>query len=259
MLLLIDIGNTATTIGLYDGTEISNTLSLKTTPERWNTGEYPGVLNDFIRAHGTSKPKGAVICSVVPAVTHLITDSIKKNYGIEPVNVDHKIKTGLEFRIKNIEGLGADRVSNAAAARKLYKGNLVVVDFGTATTLCVITEKGEYKGGAIMPGLGMSAACLAEKTAQLPQVELKPPVSIPGDDTESNILAGIILGHAGAVERIINEIKKETGAELSVVVTGGLAGLVTPYIKMIDYVNPLLTLEGLRIIYEINTDTEASK
>ena len=138
------------------------------------------------------------------------------------------------------------------AARGLYKGNLVVLDFGTATTVCVITEEGVYMGGAIMPGPALSAACLAERTAKLPQVELKTPVSLLGGDTESDIITGIILGHAGAVERIINEISREIKGGLNVIATGGLADLVTPYMKMIDYVNPLLTLEGLRLIYEIN-------
>ena len=252
MLLLIDAGNTSTTIGFCDKAGISNTLRLDTMPEAWGSGEYPGLLNDFIRGHQLKMPDGASICSVVPAVTPLISAALKKNYGINPVIVDHGTMTGLKFLRKNIEGLGPDRISNAVAARGLYKGNLVVLDFGTATTVCVITEEGVYMGAAIMPGPALSAACLAERTARLPLVELRTPVSLMGGDTESDILTGIILGHAGAVERIINEINGEIKGDLNVVATGGLADLVTPYMKMIDYVNPLLTLEGLRLIYEIN-------
>jgi type III pantothenate kinase len=194
-----------------------------------------------------------VICSVVPEVATLFAGAIKKVFGIEPLNVDHKIKTGIKFRIKNVEELGPDRIVNAVAARRLYEGSLIVVDFGTATTFCVVTEKGEYKGGAIMPGLALAANCLAAATAKLPTVELKRPSRVLGRDTNENILAGIVYGHAGAVERIISGIKKETVGEPAVVATGGLSGLIAPHLKVIDHLNPLLTLEGLRFIYELNT------
>ncbi len=200
------------------------------------------------------KPEGATICSVVPEVTPLLIKALKKSFGVKPINVNHKIKTGLKFAIKNIQGLGADRIANAVAAHKLYKGHLIVVDFGTATTFCVITAEGEYRGGAIMPGLSLSVNILAEKTAKLPRIELRPPNSIPGKDTTDNIRTGVLLGHAGAVERIIREITtKEFNEDFTVVATGGLAELVIPYIKVINYVNPLLTLEGLRYIYELNS------
>jgi type III pantothenate kinase len=178
---------------------------------------------------------------------------VKKSFDVDPINVDHNIKTGLKFLINNAGDLGADRIANTVAAHRLYKGNVIVVDFGTATTFCVVTEKGEYRGGAIMPGIAMSAYSLAEKTARLPLVELKAPDTILGKSTEDNILTGIILGHAGAVERIINEIKMDTGKDITVLATGGLVESVKSYIKAIDYVDPLLTLEGLRFIYELNS------
>ncbi len=263
MLLLIDIGNTNITIGFYDGS-IKNVLRFNTVIKGRNIKEYSSHLEDFILRHGMERPGGAVICSVVPPVTDLFIESLKNNFGFEPMNVNYKLKTGLRFSVKTPEELGADRVSNAAAAHRLYKGHLIVVDFGTATTFCIVSSSGEYKGGSIMPGLNISADALAEKTAKLPRIKLKAPEKVIGDNTGSNILSGLILGHAGAVERIIREIKKELSldkdldakenieADTKVIATGGLADLLAPYVKDIEEINPLLTLEGLRIIYELN-------
>lgn len=253
MILLIDIGNTNITIGFHNNDEIVNTLRIKSIPEGQDIDEFTQLLNDSVRQYKPEKPKGAVICSVVPETTSLIKNAIKKTYGIGPLNVNHTIRTGLNFLIKDAEGLGADRIANAVAAHKLYKGNLLIVDFGTATTFCVITAEGDYKGGAIMPGLALAADSLAEKTAKLPRIILKNPEKVLGSDTMENILTGLIFGHAGAVERIIKEIKKELNADLSVIATGGLGSLITPYIESINHMNPLLTLEGLKFIYELNS------
>ncbi len=254
MLLLIDIGNTSTTIGFYDESGIKDMLRLSTVRGKRGIREYSYILKGVMEEHDIEAPDGAVVCSVVPEVTTLFERAIKKAFGIEPLNVDHEIKTGLKFRIKNAEELGPDRIVNAVAARRLYEGSLIVVDFGTATTFCVVTDKGEYKGGAIMPGVALAANSLAAATAKLPRVELKRSVRVLGRDTNENILAGVVLGHAGAVERIIGGIKKEIGGELTVVATGGFSGLLAPHLKVIDYLNPLLTLEGLRFIYELNTE-----
>ncbi|HDN95418.1 MAG TPA: type III pantothenate kinase [Nitrospirae bacterium] len=254
MLLLIDIGNTSTTIGFHDESGIRDILRLSTVRGKRGVREYSYILKGVIQEHDMEAPEGAVICSVVPEVTALFTGAIRKTFGIESLNVDHEIKTGLKFRTKNPGELGPDRIANAVAAHRLYEGSLIVVDFGTATTFCVVTEKGEYKGGAIMPGLVLTANSLAAATAKLPRVELKCPTRVLGRDTNENILAGVFYGHVGAVERIISGIKKEIGGELTVVATGGLSGLVAPHLKVIDHLNPLLTLEGLRFIYELNTE-----
>lgn len=252
MLLLIDIGNTKTTIGFYNN-GIKEVLRWKTIVKGRNTDEYSCLLNDFIVNHKLGEPEGAVICSVVPMITPLLISAIRKSFDVESINVTHKIKTGLKFLIKNPEELGADRIANAVAARKLYKGHLIVIDFGTATTFCVITEGGEYRGGVIMPGLEISANILIEKTAKLHRVELRAPGRVIGEDTRENMLTGVILGHAGAVERIIHEMVKELKVDVTIVATGGLTDLVAPYIKTINYVNPFLTLVGLRFIYELNS------
>lgn len=262
MILLIDIGNTNTTIGSYDS-GIKNIWRLSTILKGRDIDEYSFLLKDFVLHHRMEKPEGAVICSVVPQVTPLFMEALRRSFGFESINVSHNLKTDLKFCVKNPEKLGADRIANAVAAHKLYRGHLIVIDFGTATTFCVISSKGEYKGGSIMPGLGISANTLAENTAKLPRVGLKAPKKVLGDDTESNILSGLIMGHAGAVERIIKEIKVELSldietrenieADTNVIATGGFANLVVPYIEGIKEINPLLTLEGLRIIYELNT------
>ena len=253
MLLLIDIGNSNTKIGFHDAGELKGVLRLKT-----GAGEYIDDIRGFIKQHGMQIPEGACICSVVPEVTPSLTSAVKDAFNISPVVVSYEMKSGLAFSIENCEGLGADRIANAAAAHKLYARDMIVVDFGTATTFCVINSEGEYKGGAIMPGPGLSVDSLFDKTSKLPKIELRPVDRVVGKSTDDNIRSGVILGHAGAVERIISEINEELNMEAAVVLTGGYAGLLESYIKA-DYINPDLTLEGLRIIYELNFRTLTNK
>lgn len=241
MLLLIDIGNTNTKIALYEK-GFKKILNIRTEEK-----DFP--IKRFTRGH---RIEGAILCSVVPHVSHLLTKMLKRELNIRPLIVNHTMKSGLRYRIDNPERLGPDRIAIAVGARMLYKGDIIVVSFGTATTFSLINRRNEYLGGAIMPGLGISASALAEKTAMLPVVKLKMPERIIGRDTRENMLTGLILGHAGAVERIIKEIKKESGLDAIVVATGGMAHIVVPYIKGVRHVNPLLGLEGLRFLYEFN-------
>ncbi len=257
MLLLVDIGNTNITIGFYDN-GIKGTSRLNTKPGGKDINGYSFFLEEAVSSHQMGKPAGAIMCSVVPGITPLFAEAVKMTFGIKPLNVSHDIKTDLRFCVNNPEELGTDRIANSVAAHKLFKGNLIVIDFGTATTFCVISSEGDYKGGAIIPGLNISVDALSNRTAKLPRVELKPPRKAIGDSTESNIVSGLILGHAGAVERIIKEFKEEILAEgntvgdIRVIATGGHVNLMGPYIGGIDEIKPLLTLEGLRIIYELN-------
>ncbi|RJQ19998.1 MAG: type III pantothenate kinase [Nitrospiraceae bacterium] len=244
MLLLIDIGNSNVKIGFHKNGGIK---AFNTATQR-NADEYSHILEMVVKKHKIGRPDAAALCSVVPDVTLPFSAALKKSFGITPMTLTHKTKTGITFP----KGIGTDRMACVVAARRLHKGDLVVVTFGTATTLNVITGDGKYRGGAIMPGLQLSADALSEKTAKLPKVSLKLPDKILNKDTEGNILTGIIVGHAGAAGRIIQEMEKELGHDLTVVVTGGLASLVTPYLKTVDFVNPFLTLEGLRFIYEFN-------
>jgi type III pantothenate kinase len=250
MLLLVDIGNTTVTMGSCEGKTIDTTRRVRTS-DCADRGACSKIVDAFIHDNRLPGPSGAALCSVVPAVTPAMVEAIQKNFGIEPVIVSSGMKTGLTFSITNPDGLGADRIANAAAAHSLYGGDLAVIDFGTATTVCVITKKGEYKGGVIMPGPGISAEALAEKTAKLPRIDLAKPKTVLGDDTAAHITSGILFGQAGAVEGIVTGIEREIQRKLSVVVTGGYAELIVPFIKF-DYINPLLTLEGLRILFELN-------
>lgn len=252
MLLLVDIGNTNTTIALCENDRVRHMLRTETDIQT-GSEECGRTLSNFVMEKQVDTPEGAVICSVVPAMTPVFLTTVKSSFSIDPLIVSHDMNTGLEFQIHNIEGLGADRIAAAAAARTLYKGDLIVIDFGTATTFCVITADNKYRGGAIMPGPGLCADVLNEKTAMLPRVDLSPPADVIGKDTSENICSGIILGHAGAVERIISEIKKAIGRDVTVVATGGYLNLMKPYIK-VDYIEPELIFKGMSIIYEMNSN-----
>ncbi len=254
MLLLIDIGNTSTTIGFWNSGTVKEILRIETSSVKKEIDQNTAFFSTIVRDSKMGKPDGAAISSVVPGITSILSRAVKKDFGLEPLHVDYRTKTGLTYSINNIESLGADRIANAVAARKLYKGNLVVLDIGTATTFCVITEEGEYKGGAIMPGPGLAVDSLSVKTAKLPGTELKPPSCTIGKDTSENIRSGVIIGHAGAVEKIVDEMRKELDTDLNLIATGGYSALITPYINGIVHINPLLTLEGLRFICEMNQE-----
>lgn len=257
MLLLIDIGNSEMTVGFHDGrmrrkVRCKTSLGVRAMMEE---------TLRFISSHHMRKPDDAVVCSVVPPITPHLIAALKRTFGIEkPLEVTHTLRLGLRFRIRHPGKLGADRIANAAAAHRLFSGDKIVVDFGTATTCCLITARGDYKGGVILPGLGISADSLALKTACLPVTRIRPPLRVIGNTTEGNIRSGLFFGHAGAVERVLREMKREyyntskrkDKPAIKVIATGGYAGLITPYIKGITTVKPDLTLCGLRIIYELN-------
>jgi type III pantothenate kinase len=253
MLLLIDIGNTSTTIGFYSNGSIHDVLRLKTSADVRGKEEYSYILNGVVLGQKIKKPDGAVISSVVPEVTSPVRNAVRRAFGIRALLVSCNIRTSLKFNIKKVESLGADRIADAVAAYRLYNGPLLVIDFGTATTFSYIDAKGHFMGGAIMPGIILSADALFHKTSRLPRVDLKGPDKALGKDTAESVMSGIIFGHAGAVEKIVKEIRREVGRDIKVIITGGYANLMAKYIK-IDHFNPLLTLEGLKIIYELNKD-----
>lgn len=253
MLLLIDAGNTSIKACLYDE-RAGDILRLSTPSVRQGTAdELCGILKDFFIPQISGNPEGAVISSVVTDATPLLADAVRKAFSLEPVIVDNGKKTGLILHINDPEGLGADRLANAAAAKRFYKGNKMVIDFGTATTFSVVTEDGGFMGGVIMPGVDISAKALAGNTSKLPQINIKAPEKVLGDNTTGAILSGIIIGHAGAVERIIKDIEKETGLDYTVIVTGGRAHTIAPYIRSINNLDPDLTFKGLKVIYDLNS------
>lgn len=167
------------------------------------------------------------------------------------------VETGVEIRIDNPAEAGGDRIANTAAVQKLYGGPAIVLDIGTATTFDVVSDKGEYLGGAIAPGLGISADALVRRTAQLPKVELVPPGSVIGRNTVAAMQSGLVYGYVGLIRELVNRLKEELGGKPKVIATGGMAEVVSEWVKEIDIVNPRLTLEGLRIIYQLNRPTRS--
>ncbi len=254
MLLAIDIGNTNVVLGVFDGERLI---------ENWRVGtntqitpdEYAMIFKDLFAFAKLdfSQMTGVIISSVVPPLLPVMTEMTRKYFKIAPLIVTHEIKTGITIRYDNPKEVGADRIVNAAAAYKLYGGPIIIVDFGTATTFCAVSEKGEYLGGAICPGIKISAEALFQRASKLPRVELTKPPKIIGSDTVSAMQAGILFGYAGLVDGIVDRMKKELSSKSRVVATGGLAELVAPETRSIEEIRPQLTLEGLHLLYKINS------
>lgn len=251
--MAIDIGNTNIVLGMFDGDRLAESWRVGTKTQI-TEDEYAMILKDLFGFSGLSfdRVDGVIISSVVPPLLPVMNEMSQKYFRIEPLIVTGETKTGIRLRYDNPKEIGADRIVNAAAAYNLYGGPVIIVDFGTATTFCAVTKAGEYLGGAIVPGIRISADALFQRTAKLPRVELVKPSSVIGRDTVSAIQAGIIYGYAGLVDGIVERMKKELSQEARVVATGGLAGLVAPETRCIEEVRPHLTLEGLRLIYSLN-------
>ena len=198
---------------------------------------------------------GAIMSSVVPPLTSVFQALAERYLGQRALVVGPGVETGVEIRIDNPAEAGGDRVANTAAVQKLYGGPAIVLDIGTATTFDVVSDKGEYLGGAIAPGLGISADALVRRTAKLPKVELVPPGSVIGSNTVAAMQSGLVFGYVGLIRELVNRLKEELGGKPKVIATGGMAEVVSEWVKEIDIVNPRLTLEGLRIIYQLNRPT----
>ncbi|AIQ50152.1 MULTISPECIES: type III pantothenate kinase [Paenibacillus] len=254
MMLAVDIGNTNIVLGIYRKRELLHHFRLSTA--RQSTVDEYGVLihNLFQMSNISFKDvEGVIISSVVPPLVQVIVEMCVKYIGKDPLLVGPGIKTGLNLRYENPREVGADRIVNAVAAIEQYKCPLVVVDFGTATTFDCIDAGANYLGGAIVPGLGISTEALYQRASKLPRIELEKPKKVIGRNTVHAMQAGIIFGYAGQVEGIVRRIKQEMNAPvLKVIATGGLATLIAGETDCIDEVNPMLTLEGLRIIYDRN-------
>jgi type III pantothenate kinase len=253
MLLAIDIGNTNVVLGVFDGEKLV---------ENWRVGtntqitpdEYAMIFKDLFGFAGIEFDhiEGVIVSSVVPPLLSVMVEMTRKYFKMAPMVVTHVLKTGITIRTDNPTEMGADRIVNAAAAYKLYGGPLIIVDFGTATTFCAITKKGEYLGGAICPGVNISAEALFHRASKLPRVEFVQPAKVIGTDTISAMQAGIIYGYAGLVDGIVERMKKELAADARVVATGGLAEMISPETRTIQEIKPHLTLDGLRLLHSLN-------
>jgi type III pantothenate kinase len=253
MLLVLDIGNTNTVVGVFAGERLLADWRLST--DRLKTVDEYGILTKSLFHEAgldVTAIKAAVVSSVVPPVTGLFTGMIEKYFRIKALEIGPGVKTGLAIKVENPRELGADRVVNAVAGLQLYGPPLIIVDFGTATTFCAIGPEGEYLGGAIAPGLGITSEALFVRTAKLPRVEIAKPKGVIGKNTVSNMQSGLYYGYIGLVESLITRIKQEMNCNPQVVGTGGLAELIAGDTRMIDRINPYLTLEGLRFIYAMN-------
>ncbi len=259
MLLAVDIGNSNIVLGLYRDDRLLTDWRIKTDPGK-SSDEYGLLIKQFFDYEGyrMEDVEDIIISTVVPSVMYTIRHTAEKFFHRRAIIVESGIKTGLIIRYDNPKQLGADRIVDAVGAYYKYGGPLIVIDIGTATTIDGVTSKGEYLGGTIAPGLKISSEVLTSRTAQLPKVELEAPGRTICRNTVLGIQSGLVYGHMGMIEFIVNKMKKEmesveeSGAPVKVIATGGMANLIRSGVDCIDTVDRMLTLDGLNIIYQKN-------
>ena len=249
--IAIDIGNSSVNIGFFCRDKLY-VQKIKTHPIL-SASEYLRLLSNFIKKHNINGTfDGAIISSVVPKHTSILKKAFKKICKNEPLLLTYNLDTGIKIQAAEPNKLGTDRIAECAAACFLFGAPAAVVDFGTATTVNFVCEGNVFKGGAILPGLRLMRNSLSSDTAQLPEIELKKPLSAVGENTKESILSGIIYGTAGAAEKIMLEAEESLGVKFKIIITGGNAELIKPLMKRMDFFEPDLVLKGLELIYKRN-------
>jgi type III pantothenate kinase len=253
MLLTLDVGNTNVTLGVFDGEKLRATWRFATDVEKL-PDEFGVLILSLVHHEGLTEAdiSEAVIACVVPDLEPVFEQVCQRYFGVKPLHVTAGVRTGLRILYDTPRDVGADRVADAVAAIKEYGPPLIVVDLGTATVFDAITREGDYLGGAIAPGLGIAAEALYRRAAKLTRVELERPKSAIGRNTIAAIQSGILFGYVGLIEGIVSRMKQELGGEAKVIGTGGYAEIIGRETQVIDHINPNLTLEGLRLIHELN-------
>lgn len=254
MLLVIDVGNTNIVLGVYEGTELVDHWRISTDRLR-TTDEYGVLIRElfYLNEVNAESIDSIIISSVVPPVMPTLERMCQRYFGLSPLIIGPGVKTGMDIKYDNPREVGADRIVNAVAAYDKYGGPVIIVDFGTATTFCAVDGKGVYLGGSICPGIGISTEALVQRTAKLPRIEVRRTDGVICRNTVESMQAGVFYGFVGQVEGIVTRMRKELGQTAKIVATGGYAVIIAPETAAIDVVEPMLTLEGLRIIYERNS------
>ncbi len=250
MLLVVDVGNTHTVLGLYDGERLVHDFRIETAKGR-TSDEHHVLLLNLLQLAGVERSDvgASILASVVPSFNDTVIDAVDRAFDHEIMVVGPGIKTGMPVLYENPREVGADRIVNAVAAYERVKGAAIVVDFGTATTFDCISAKGEYLGGSIAPGMEISANALFARAARLPRSEIAQPPRAIGRNTVHSMQSGIVFGYVGLVDGLVRRLAAEMEGEVAVIATGGLAGLIEPESETIEEVDEYLTLEGLRLIY----------